>query len=315
MSEISRLDGIIRRLFQSSKLPRDTAVHLKIDDLQWLCDVSIAALGRDPTVLRLEAPVAICGDLHGQFYDLLTFFELGGRPPETRYLFLGDYVDRGHNSIETFSLLLALKIKYPDEVWLIRGNHETAGISEMYGFFEECALRYNQDLWVAFCRVFLYIPLVAVIEDRIFCVHGGLSPELLDIAQLDAIQRPVDIPRHGMLADLVWADPSLLHVDFQPSDRGTSFTYGPDVTDMFLRRHGFELICRAHQVVPAGFDFPFRPHLSVLTIFSAPNYCQTYGNLGAMLKVDDKLKCSFEFVAPHDAAIKPQVRPGTPEAV
>jgi serine/threonine-protein phosphatase PP1 catalytic subunit len=106
-----------------------------------------------------------------------------------------------------------------------------------------------------------------------------------------------------------------MHVDFQPSDRGTSFTFGPDVTDMFLRRHGFELICRAHQVVPSGFDFPFRPHLSVLTIFSAPNYCQSYGNLGAMLRVDERLKCSFEFVAPPDPAVRPQARPGTPEAV
>jgi serine/threonine-protein phosphatase PP1 catalytic subunit len=314
MSEISRLDRIIRRLFGASKLPRDTAVELNIDDLLWLCEVSAAALGGDPTVLRLEAPLAICGDLHGQFYDLLTFFDLGGRPPDARYLFLGDYVDRGVNSIETFSLLLALKTRHPGHVWLLRGNHETAGISELYGFFQECALRYGQHLWMAFCRVFLHIPLAAVVGDRVFCVHGGLSPELADISQLDAIQRPVDIPGHGALADLVWADPSTLHVDFQPSDRGTSFTFGPDVTDVFLRRHGFELICRAHQVVPSGFDFPFRPNLSVLTIFSAPNYCRAYGNLGAMLMVDAKLKCSFEFVAPHDA-VKPQVRPETPDLV
>jgi serine/threonine-protein phosphatase PP1 catalytic subunit len=297
MGEEDRLERLIRRLFAASKLPRDSHVRLDIEDLFWLCESAIECLKLDPVLLHLRAPLSICGDLHGQFYDLLEFFKIGGRPPSTNYLFLGDYVDRGHNSVEVFSLLLALKVRHPRNVWLLRGNHESAGIAQIYGFFSECALLYSQSLWGAFTAVFEWLPFVAVIDDRILCLHGGLSPEMVDIGQLECVKRPVAIPAHGMLNDIVWADSCDDHPNFMPSLHGTSYTYGPDVTDMFMQSHGFELICRGHQVVPSGFDFPFRPNCGVLTVFSAPNYCGNFGNLGAMLQVDRNLKCSFEFVA------------------
>jgi serine/threonine-protein phosphatase PP1 catalytic subunit len=305
---------MIRRLFSGRHNTIDGFVKLDVQDLFALCDRGIQTLRRDPVVLRLDAPITLCGDIHGQFSDLLRLFSIGGRPPATNYLFLGDYVDRGSNSVECFALLLALKVRYPKNVWLLRGNHETPGISQMYGFFTECSLRYNQNLWVRFVEVFKWLPLTAVIGDRIFCVHGGLSPGVMDIQQLESLERPIDIPPEGPLTDLLWADPSAEHTGFIPSDMGTSYTFGLNVVHLFLVRHDFELIVRGHQVVSSGFAFPFRPDRTLLTLFSAPNYCGQYDNLGALMKVDEELRCSFEFFAAENSSGKAQMRPPTPGA-
>ena len=148
----------------------------------------------------------IKGDIHGQYYDLLRIFEYGGYPPKTNYLFLGDYVDRGKQSLETsfinyllylVSLLLAFKIKYPENFFLLRGNHETSSISRMYGFYDECKRRYNIKLWKLFCNCFNTFPITALINDKILCMHGGLSPELNSINQLKNILRPSEIPLRG----------------------------------------------------------------------------------------------------------------------
>ena len=309
---MSTVDRILQLLFSATSQPRDTAIKLKLTDLNWLCREAMNVLSKDPILLHLEAPFVICGDLHGQFYDLLEFIKIGGKPPDTKYLFLGDYVDRGRNSIETFSILLALKIKYPEHVYLLRGNHETTEISRLYGFFAECAERYSLDLWNRFNEVFKYLPLAAVISDRIFCVHGGLSPELNDLQQIAEIKRPLVVPDRGLLADLLWADPSNEHKGFCESERGTSFTFGYDVVDEFLKKNDFDLLCRAHQVVPHGFEFPFDPDHSTLTVFSAPDYCEEFGNTAAMLKVDEELRCSFEFVAPPARERRISFRPMTP---
>jgi serine/threonine-protein phosphatase PP1 catalytic subunit len=228
---------------------------------------------------------------------MLKFFALGGHPPTTSYLFLGDYVDRGPHSIETITYLLALKVKYPQHIWLLRGNHETPEICELYGFLDECLVRYGAvTLWHRFVELFRWLPLAAVVSDRIFCVHGGLSKDLDDIEKLRQCQRPLDIPNIGMLSDILWADPCPDHQGYQASQRGTSFTYGENVVTEFLQKHGFDLLCRAHQIVDNGFEFPFRPSHTVLTVFSAPNYCNEFGNRAAMLKVSETLACSFEFI-------------------
>merc|ERR1712060_351281 len=129
-------------------------------------------------LLELEAPINIVGDIHGQYWDLLRIFEYGGFPPESNYLFLGDYVDRGKHSLEVMTLLLVYKIKYPENFFMLRGNHECAAITRIYGFYDECKMRYNIKMWKAFCEVFNRLPFAAVIDDKIFCVHGGLSPEV-----------------------------------------------------------------------------------------------------------------------------------------
>lgn len=146
--------------------------------MRGLCLKSREIFLQQPILLELEAPLKICGDIHGQYTDLLRLFEYGGFPPEANYLFLGDYVDRGKQSLETICLLLAYKIKYPENFFLLRGNHECASINRIYGFYDECKRRYNIKLWKTFTDCFNCLPIAAIIDEKIFCCHGGLSPDL-----------------------------------------------------------------------------------------------------------------------------------------
>ena len=148
-------------------------------------------------LLDLEAPIKICGDIHGQYYDLLRIFEHCGYPGENSYLFLGDYVDRGKQSLETICLLMAYKIKFPNKIHLLRGNHESSITNRIYGFYDECKRRYNVKLWRSFTELFNYLPVAALIDEKIFCMHGGLSPDLRNVNQICDLPRPSDIPDTG----------------------------------------------------------------------------------------------------------------------
>jgi serine/threonine-protein phosphatase PP1 catalytic subunit len=158
-------------------------------------------------LLELEAPLKICGDIHGQYSDLLRLFEYGGFPPCANYLFLGDYVDRGKQSLETICLLLAYKIQYPENFFILRGNHESAGINRIYGFYDECKRRYTIKLWKVFSDMFNCLPIAALVDEKILCMHGGLSPELSSFQQIADIQRPSDVPDMGLMCDILWSDP------------------------------------------------------------------------------------------------------------
>ncbi|KAH0789249.1 Serine/threonine protein phosphatase PP1 isozyme 3 [Histomonas meleagridis] len=287
---------IYKKLISSRGLKQSESVPLTAQDLRLICTLTTQALLKDPMLLQIQAPICVVGDLHGQFNDLLQYLEKGGNPETTKYLFLGDYVDRGDHSIETVTLLFCMKLLYPQNVYLLRGNHETETISELYGFLGECKLKHNRGIWKTFNEVFRYLPLAAVISSRIFCVHGGISGQMQSLEMIEELPRPLDIPENGFISDLVWADPSADYNGFQESERGTSYTFGADVANDFLDKYDFDLICRAHQVVPDGYEFPFYPQQTVVTVFSASNYCGEYGNKGAMLKIDAKLSCSFEFV-------------------
>jgi len=172
---------------------------------------------------------AYIGDVHGQYYDLLRIFEYGGFPPEANYLFLGDYIDRGKQSIETVCLLLCYKIKYPENFFLLRGNHECAQINRIYGFYDECKRRYSIRLWRVFSDVFNCLPVAALVDEKIFCMHGGLSPELKNLDQIKNIMRPTDVPDTGLLCDLLWSDPERGIETYGDNDRGVSFTFGEKV--------------------------------------------------------------------------------------
>ncbi|XP_048476690.1 serine/threonine-protein phosphatase PP1-alpha catalytic subunit-like [Rhincodon typus] len=187
-------------------------------------------------------------DIHGQYYDLLRLFEYGGFPPESNYLFLGDYVDRGKQSLETICLLLAYKIKYPENFFLLRGNHECASINRIYGFYDECKRRYNIKLWKTFTDCFNCLPIAAIVDEKIFCCHGGLSPDLQSMEQIRRIMRPTDVPDQGLLCDLLWSDPDKDVQGWGENDRGVSFTFGAEVVAKFLHKHDLDLICRAHQI-------------------------------------------------------------------
>lgn len=232
------------------------------------------------------------GDVHGSFDELLKIFRLGGSPETTRYLFLGDYVDRGPKQLETICLLFAFKIKYPNTFFMLRGNHEDVNICRDYGFYDTVSAQFNASLFNLFGDVFNCMPVAAVVEGKIFCVHGGLSPDLYSMEQIRSIQRPVEIPQSGLLCDLVWSDPSDSTVTWRANySRGTSYMFGKKVVDEFLNRHNFELVCRAHEAVQGGFEF--FAGLQLVTIFSCT---ASEMNKAAFMRVSDTLHCTFQMI-------------------
>ncbi|AQK80540.1 putative serine/threonine protein phosphatase superfamily protein [Zea mays] len=308
------IDDLIRRLLEArgGRTPRNAQVTDA--EIRRLCATAKDVFLSQPNLLELEAPIKICGDVHGQYSDLLRLFEYGGYPPDANYLFLGDYVDRGKQSIETICLLLAYKIKYPENFFLLRGNHECASINRIYGFFDECKRRFNVRIWKIFTECFNCLPVAALIDDKIFCMHGGLSPELKNMDQIRNISRPVDVPDVGLLCDLLWSDPDKEIVGWGENDRGVSYTFGADIVAEFLQKHDLDLICRAHQVVEDGYEFFANRQL--VTIFSAPNYCGEFDNAGALMSIDDSLVCSFQILKPSEkkrkAGAENMPKPGTP---
>ncbi|KAJ6628138.1 protein phosphatase type 1 [Mycena sp. CBHHK59/15] len=290
------LDSVIDRLLEVRGNRPGKSVKLHEYEIQYLCTRAREIVMMQPSLLELEPPIKVCGDIHGQYYDLLRLFEFGGFPPEANYLFLGDYVDRGKQSLETICLLLAYKIKYPENFFILRGNHESASVNRIYGFYDECKRRYNIKLWKTFTDCFNCFPIAAIIGERIFAMHGGLSPDLQSMDQIRCVMRPTDIPERGLLSDLVWSDPEKDITGWSANDRGVSFTFGPDVVTRFIQKHDLDLICRGHQVVEDGFEFFAKRRL--VTLFSAPNYCGEFDNAGAMMSVDDELLCSFQILRP-----------------
>lgn len=263
------------------------------NDLKKLCAMVKSILVEEANVQPVRAPVTICGDIHGQFYDLLELFRTGKEIPETNYVFMGDFVDRGHNSVETFEYLMCLKARYPNNVTLIRGNHESRQITQVYGFYEECMRKYgNANPWKYCVEVFDYLNLAALVDDRIFCVHGGLSPELRSIDQMQTIERVQEIPHNGSYCDLMWSDPEDI-LDWAISPRGAGYLFGSKATKEFSYVNGLDLICRAHQLVMEGFKYHF-PERSLVTVWSAPNYCYRCGNVAAILAIDENLNRDFQ---------------------
>jgi len=285
------VDGIIDRLLEVRGSKPGKPVQLTENEIKELCYRSREIFINQPILLELEAPIKICGDVHGQYYDLLRLFEYGGFPPDSNYLFLGDYIDRGKMSLETVCLLLAYKIKYPENFFLLRGNHECASINRIYGFYDECKRRHTIKLWKIFTDCFNCLPIAALVDDKILCMHGGLSPELVKIDTIKNIVRPTDVPDTGLLCDLLWSDPDKEVNEWGENDRGVSFTFGEEIVNKFCQRNDIDLICRAHQVVEDGYEFFCKRQL--VTLFSAPNYCGEFDDSGAMMSVDDTLMCSF----------------------
>jgi serine/threonine-protein phosphatase PP1 catalytic subunit len=223
---------------------------------------------------------------------LLSIFALGGLPNQFRYLFLGDYVDRGPKQLHTICLLFAYKVMHPNTFFLLRGNHECEEICREYGFYDICVTLFNNNLFKLFIEVFNCMPVAAVIQHKIFCVHGGLSPELNNLEQIRSIHRPIDVPQSGILCDLLWSDPSFNTFKYkQNKSRGTSVIFGEAAVVDFLKNNSLEMICRAHEVVPRGFQF--FAGFGLVTIFSTTNY-KTNG--AAFMKIDEKMHCSFETI-------------------
>lgn len=303
------LDRCIERLYNCELLPEVT--------VEALCLKAKELLVQDLNVVLVSTPVTVVGDIHGQFHDLVEIFRIGGYAPDTNYLFLGDYVDRGMFLVETITLLICLKLRYPQRVLLVRGNHELRQVTQNYGFYTECLKKYGSArTWAAFTEVFDYMLLAVVVDDAIFCVHGGLLPSVQTIDQIRVVDRFKEIPHEGIMADLVWSDPDDERGDFSLSPRGAGYTFGVDVVRKFLEVNGCDRILRAHQLCNDGYQNYFDG--LVTTVWLAPNYCYRCGNRASVLELYDRYNQHFNVfdAAPeNDEAVKRSMEGEVPAVV
>lgn len=356
--------------------------------MKQLCEIVKEFMMEESNIQPVATPVTICGDIHGQFYDLLELFRVaGGMPNETapeppttidniistadieppstitnpklkkklrlggsdhpdapttpaeevsdaslvnsstvsaqdsesepedtithdttrrgeaNFIFLGDYVDRGYFSLETLTLLLCLKAKYPDRITLVRGNHESRQITQVYGFYEECVQKYgNTSVWKACCQVFDFMTLGAIVDGKVLCVHGGLSPEIRTLDQVRVVARAQEIPHEGAFCDLVWSDPEDVET-WAVSPRGAGWLFGDRVSQEFCHVNGLNLIARAHQLVNEGYKYHFKSQ-DVVTVWSAPNYCYRCGNMASVCEIGEDMKPNFKLFS----AVKDELR-------
>jgi len=283
------LDKCIEQLYRGE--------HISAKDVKAVCELAKEHFSQTSNVIPLNSPITVCGDIHGQFYDLIELFNIGGRPPNTNYLFMGDYVDRGYHSVEVVTLLLCLKLRYRKRVFLLRGNHESRQITQVYGFHDECVRKYGTaNVWKELTELFDYLPLAATIDNKILAVHGGLSPSIDTLNDIRSLERVQEVPLDGPMCDLMWSDPDE-RKGWGLSQRGAGYTFGQDISEKFNHNNNLSMICRAHQLVMEGFNWS---HVgNVVTIFSAPNYCYRCGNRAAIMEVDDNNNCAF---TPFDPA-------------
>ena len=289
-----------------------------------LMDQCIKVIKQQPMVVRVRAPIKVFGDIHGQYQDLMRFFDLWGTPSDDAtgdieaydYLFLGDYVDRGSHSLETVCLLVALKVKYPEQIHLLRGNHEDRWINNAFGFADECSMRLGEDpsdpasVFNKINELFDWLPLAAIIEDKLICLHGGIGSTLNTLDQIEELKRPLDVvhevqtPTQQLVVDVLWSDPTDSDMDTgiqpnyirDPNSTGNIVKYGPDRVEQFLAKNSLYIILRAHECVMDGFE-RFAGG-SLITVFSATDYCGRHKNAGAVLFITRKFEIVPKLIYP-----------------
>ncbi|CAI2352068.1 unnamed protein product [Caenorhabditis sp. 36 PRJEB53466] len=263
----------------------------------------------ESNLCEAEAPIKVIGDIHAQFQDLNRLFDLIGRVPEERFMFLGDYVDRGPQGIEVVVLLFCLKLRYRDRIFLLRGNHETPSVNKIYGFYTECQYKYGVGLWWDFQTCFNRMPMSGLISKKVLCMHGGLSPDLATLDTIRNIPRPCEPLDRGLLIDLLWADPTNKGDGWFHSIRGISYMFGKAVVEQACKNLQIDLIIRAHQVVQDGYEMMTGRRL--ITVFSVPNYCAQFTNAAAVVCLSANLEISFQQMIPPPlpAGTKAKVAP------
>ncbi|XP_026272352.1 serine/threonine-protein phosphatase 5 [Frankliniella occidentalis] len=287
---------------KQGKLHRKYAYKILLDVKQWFM--------KQPTLV--EVPIAdddkftVCGDIHGQFYDLMNIFDLNGLPSETNpYLFNGDFVDRGSFSVECIFTLFGFKLLYPNHFFMARGNHESHNMNQMYGFEGEVKAKYTTQMSQLFTEVYNWLPLAHLLNQRVLVMHGGLFTKddvtLDDIRKIDRNREP---PEDGLMCELLWSDPQPQN-GRESSKRGVGVQFGPDVTNNFLKKNKLDYIIRSHEVKNAGYEVAHDG--KCITIFSAPNYCDTMGNRGAFITLQGKDMLP-KFTS-YDAVPHPDVKP------
>ena len=271
------MDKLIERLYECKPLTEQ--------QMKNLCEKAKEVFEKEENVQPVRTPVTVLGDIHGQFHDLMEIFSIVGKPPDMNFLFMGDYVDRGYYSMETVSLLLALKVRYPERITILRGNHESRQITQVYGFYDECCRKYgNPNVWRYLTDAFDYLPLTALIDNSIFCLHGGLSPTIDRLDHIRTLNRIMEVPIDGPMCDLLWSDP-FDQAGWAKSFRGAGFNFGEDITEQFNHNNNLKLIARAHQLMMDGYVISHKSN--IVTVFSAPNYCYRCGNQAALMNVNE----------------------------
>ncbi|EAX95436.1 Ser/Thr protein phosphatase, putative [Trichomonas vaginalis G3] len=255
---------IVRQYFMPGK-----AEKLSDSDISFILMEAKNKLSKDPTVYHLKSPLIVVGDLHGNLKDLLHIFQTAGTPPEHKFLFLGDYIDRGPQSVELLLLLFSLKVLYPDNIFLLRGNHETINFAEPTDFTKECKAKLFSSALILISEVFDEMPIAALVDEKIWCIHGGLSQGYTKISQIQSIKRPLKTPENGYLVDLLWSDPNCQVQEWGPNQRGNTVVWGAKAAKKFMEENSISYIIRAHQAVFDGFKYAFPPDKSVVTLYSS----------------------------------------------
>ncbi|CAF0958795.1 unnamed protein product [Adineta steineri] len=304
-------DGRVTKTFMQALLPyfeKQKTLHKKY---AYQIILQILSIFKSlPTLIDVTVPpkhkFTICGDIHGQFYDLLNIFKLNGLPSdENPYLFNGDFVDRGSFSMECILTLFGFKVLYPNHFFLARGNHESITMNQMYGFEGEVKAKYTVQMFQLFTEVFNYLPLAHCINNKVLVMHGGLFSKddvtLKDIRAVDRVRQP---PEDGLMSEILWSDPQPQNGRSE-SKRGVGLQFGPDVTERFLKLNNLEYVVRSHEVKQEGYELAHND--KCITIFSAPNYCDTMGNKGAFITITgDNVTPKF---TSYTAVSHPAVRP------
>ncbi|XP_076029442.1 protein phosphatase D3 [Oratosquilla oratoria] len=243
-------------------------------------------LEKQPTLVDVTIPseskFTVCGDIHGQFYDLMNIFQLNGLPSTTNpYLFNGDFVDRGSFSVECIFTLFGFKLLYPNHFFMARGNHESANMNQMYGFEGEVKAKYTAQMADLFTEVYNWLPLCHLLNNRVLVMHGGLfSVDTVTLDEIRKTDRNRQPPEEGIMCELLWSDP-MPSLGRAPSKRGVGVQFGPDVTKKFLERNKLDYVIRSHEVKADGYEVAHDG--KCITVFSAPNYCDSMGNKGAFI--------------------------------
>lgn len=252
-----------------------------------------------PTLVDIDVPdgnkFTICGDIHGQYYDLMNIFELNGTPSkENPYLFNGDFVDRGSFSVECIFVLFGFKLLYPDHFFMSRGNHESENMNKMYGFEGEVKAKYSANMVDLFTEVYNWLPLCHCINERIIVMHGGLfSKDDVTLDDIRKTERNRQPPDEGIMCELLWSDPQPMF-GRAPSKRGVGCQFGPDVTRKFISTNKLDYVVRSHEVKDNGYEITHDG--KCITVFSAPNYCDSMGNKGAFINL----------IGSHNAEMQPK---------
>jgi len=286
------LDGHITCLRREE--PPDEKVGLPEKEIRILCDLVQEIFMRESVLMELEPPLVVGGTLASSVEQLNKIIERCGEPGDVQYLFLGNYVSRGRgpvHGVDLLALLYCFKCRQPDKVCLLRGKQECASISRIYGFYDECKRRYNVKLWKRITQTMNCMPICALIRSRIFCVSSGLSPELRTLDQLSVITRPTEVPDHGLLCDLLWADPETGLRGWAEMDKGVSYIFGEDIVHEFMERNSLDLICRTSQVVEDGYEYFADQKL--VTLFSCADYVGEFDNTAAVMLVDAEMQHTF----------------------